>query len=188
MVKSYGESIVDKYSESDASGRVDIICNYYEVFLGIIESSVDGLVFVIEDEQINNRRAEKLALGVRVQTSGHSDPTGDTVTGRDEIRRAVVTCDFSGGVLNGCNRKTEYVNEAYLLDAMRRHYYLFRGQLGRLSDREKSYFIPYLEGNKGYVDMADELGVSVETAVQMVHRTKMKIKGKMVNYLEGKIA
>ena len=53
MIKSYGDSIVSKYAKSDASGRVDIICSHYAVFIGIIESSVDGLVFLIEDEKIN---------------------------------------------------------------------------------------------------------------------------------------
>ena len=188
MIKSYGDSIVNRYAKADTSGRVDIICSHYAVFIGIIESSVDGLVFLIEDEKINARRAEKLALGGRVQTSGHSDPTGNTVAGEDEIRRAIIECDFSGGVLEESSRRNEFIKEAYLLDDMRRHYFLFNKQLSRLSDKEKSYFVPYLKGNKGYIDMANELGVEVDTAVQMVHRTKMKIKSQMVSYLEGKIA
>ena len=188
MIKSYGESIVNKYAKADAAGRVDIICSYYAVFLGIVESSVDGLVYVIEDEKISNRRAEKLALGVKVQTSGHSDPTGNMVVSEDEIRSAVLKCDFSGGILEGSGRKDEFIREAFLLEDMRRHYNLFNRQLSRLSEKEKSFFVPYLKGNKGYVDMADEFGIGVDTAVQMVHRTKMKIKCRMVGYLEGKIA
>ena len=111
MIKSYGDSIVNRYAKADASGRVDIICSHYAVFIGIIESSVDGLVFLIEDEKINARRAEKLALGVRVQSSGYSDPTGNTVAGEDEIRRAIIECDFSGGVLE------ESSTTAFMMDA-----------------------------------------------------------------------
>ena len=43
-------NFVKQYADADAAGRVDIICKNYPIFLGIGDSSTDGLIYVIENE------------------------------------------------------------------------------------------------------------------------------------------
>ena len=100
-------NFVKQYADADAAGRVDIICKNYPIFLGIVDSSTDGLIYVIENEKAYNRSQSRGDLGVRVQTSGaHSDVTANMAISKvifDVLILAVVTIS----VLQG-NRSLPY--------------------------------------------------------------------------------
>ena len=97
-------NFVKQYADADAAGRVDIICKNYPIFLGIVDSSTDGLIYVIENEKAFNRKSTNGDLGVRVQKSRSTDTTADTAINNVMTRDALIACDFSGGVLDGTDR------------------------------------------------------------------------------------
>ena len=55
-------NFVKQYADADAAGRVDIICKNYPIFLGIVDSSTDGLIYVIENEKAYNKRSSRKVI------------------------------------------------------------------------------------------------------------------------------
>ena len=179
-------SILRKYSVADASGKVDIICKNYANFPGIIDGFTEGIRYMIEQEKMYNRKAERGDLGVRVQTLGNcSDVTANEAINNVITRDAIISCDFSGGVLEGVNRGEQFQKDAFVLRNMREDYDLFNKQLAILGHDEFRIFLGYLNGEKKIMDIAEEEGILYESAAQRVRRAKMKIKLQMVGYLEG---
>lgn len=179
-------SILKKYSVADASGKVDIICKNYANFPGIIDSFTEGIRYMIEQEKMYNRKAESGDLGVRVQTLGScSDVTANEAINNVITREAIIACDFSGGVLEGVDRREQFQKDAFVLRNMRKDYDLFNKQLSILGRDESRIFLGYLNGEKKIMDIAEEEGILYESAAQRVRRAKVKIKLQMVGYLEG---
>lgn len=180
-------NFVKQYADADAAGRVDIICKNYPIFLGIVDSSTDGLIYVIENEKAYNKRSSNGDTGVRVQKSRSTDTTADTATNNVMIRDALIACDFSGGVLDGTDRAEEFKQEAFTLQKMRADYDLFNSQLKILKPQERQLFVGFISREMDYGMIADEIGSGLDYAVLKIHRAKMKIKGKMIDYLEGNL-
>ncbi len=112
-------SILKKYSVADASGKVDIICKNYANFPGIIDSFTEGIRYMIEQEKMYNRKAESGDLGVRVQTLGSCiDVTANEAINNVITREAIIACDFSGGVLEGVDRREQFQKDAFVLRNM----------------------------------------------------------------------
>lgn len=179
-------SIVNKYDRADAAGKVDIICKNYSNFIGIVDSYTEGLCYMIINEKKNNLGEEQEILGVRVQTSGiKSDPTAKSAIDNVVTKQAIVECDFSGGMLEGVDRKEELSRVAYILRNMRTDYELFNRQLESLEKKEARIFLGYLSGEKNIGNIAEEEGIQYESAAQRVRRIKLKVKVQMVGFLEG---
>ena len=180
-------SILQSYKEASLAERLDIICKNYPIFLGIVDSSTDGLIYVIENEKAYNKRFSNGDTGVRVQKSRSTDTTADTAINNVMTRDALIACDFSGGVLDGTDRAEEFKQEAFTLQKMRADYDLFNSQLKILKPQERQLFVGFISREMDYGMIADEIGSGLDYAVLKIHRAKMKIKGKMIDYLEGKL-
>ncbi len=63
------------YAESDNGKRIDIIFEHYDNFLELADMFEGRLFDDIKEEKAFNRREARGDLGIRVQTSGKSDPT-----------------------------------------------------------------------------------------------------------------
>lgn len=178
-------NILSVYAKADTAKKIDIIIHYYPNFLGIVDSFTEGLRYMIENEKAYNLRKSRGNLGVRVQTAGkHSDITANTAINNVITRDAIIACDFSGDVLNGVDRGEEFLNEAFLLRAMRDDYELFNQQLGILSHEEAEIFGQFLRREKRIADIAEDKGIVYESVQQKIHRAKRKIKIQMEGYLD----
>ncbi|WP_207637477.1 hypothetical protein [Butyrivibrio sp. XPD2002] len=69
------------YAESDNGKRIDIIFEHYDNFLELADMFEGRLFDDIKEEKGFNRREARGDLGIRVQTSGKSDPTCMEATG-----------------------------------------------------------------------------------------------------------
>jgi len=88
-------NVIEQYAEFTTEKRVDYICRNYAKFMGIVESYIDGMVYMIEEEQDVNRREERGDLGVRVGGGfGHSDSTANRAIRNVSLRDAIINCDF----------------------------------------------------------------------------------------------
>lgn len=153
-------SIITKYDEADSSGKVDLIIRHYSNFMGIVDGFTEGLCYVIENEKSYNRKASYGNLGVRIRSSGHhSDITADIAFENITTTDAIITCNFSEGILDGVDRGPEFQKEAFILRDMRKHYALFNKQLGILSNQENKFFLGYLSKEQNLGDLADAAGI-----------------------------
>lgn len=73
-------NIVKQYEEANVSGRIEILIKYYPNFIRLVEGYEQSLSFIIKEEKAYKHRQAKGELGVRVQTSGMSDPTAREAT------------------------------------------------------------------------------------------------------------
>ncbi len=101
-------------------------------------------------------------------------------------REAIINCDFSGDVMDGVDRAEEFMRDAYLLRDMRKDYDLFNRQLSILGT-EKETFEKYLRREKTLIDIAEEQGITYESAQQKIHRIRRKVKKQVVGFMDGKM-
>lgn len=67
--------IVDEYATANIKERIEIILDNYPNFLEIMDGFEESLKYLIINERKMAKRRSRGDLGVRVQTSGFSDPT-----------------------------------------------------------------------------------------------------------------
>ena len=77
------------------------------------------------------------------------------------------------------------MRDAYLLRDMRKDYDLFNRQLSILGT-EKETFEKYLRREKTLIDIAEEQGITYESAQQKIHRIRRKVKKQVVGYMDEK--
>lgn len=180
------ENLIRLYKHSSPEKRVDIIIRNYTRFMGIVESYIDGLRYMMECERESTKAKVSDNLGVRVQTSGRkSDPTAKDTIRNVLTRDAIRNCDFSDGVLEGISHADVFIQNAYILRDMRNDYDLFNSQLGILGI-EKEMFIKYIRKETTLSAIAEERGISYETVQQKMVKIKKQIKRQMVGFMEGK--
>ena len=180
-------NLVHRYAKADAMDRINLIYNNFASFLGVVESRTEGLVYLIENEKATNRRHENGDLGVRVQKSTISDPTGNTATGNVMTRDALIACDFSGGVLDGTDRREAFIREALILKDMRRDYKLFNDQLNCLEEKEREIVLNFIERKKTMNELAEELCIDSYSVKKKLRRSKKKVMDLMTDYMEGRL-
>lgn len=181
------KNMIKIYVDASSAKRVDIIIKHYTDFMGIVDGYTEGLRYMIECEKESNSHRELGDLGVRVQTGGTtSDPTAKKAIRNVMTREAIINCDFSGDVMDGVDRAEEFMRDAYLLRDMRKDYDLFNRQLSILGT-EKETFEKYLRREKTLIDIAEEQGITYESAQQKIHRIRRKVKKQVVGFMDGKM-
>ena len=142
---------------------------------------------MIECEKESNSHRAWGDLGVRVQTGGSaSDPAAKKAIRNVMTREALINCDFSGDVMEGVDRAEEFIRDAYLLRDMRKDYELFNRQLSILGT-EKETFEKYLRREKTLIDIAEEQGITYESAQQKIHKIRLRVKKQVVGFMDGKM-
>ena len=179
------KNMIKEYIGSSADKRVDIIMKNYTRFMSIVDGYIDGLRYMIEAEKDSNSRQNIGELGVRVQTGGMtSDPTAKHAIRNVMTRDALINCDFSGDVLDGVNQAEVYIRDAYILRDMRKDYNLFNSQLGILGT-EKETFTRYLLKEKTISDIAEDQGITYESARQQIQKIKVRMKKQVKRFMDG---
>ena len=181
------KNLIKAYTGATNEKRIDIIIKNYTEFIGIVDGYTDGLRYMIENEKESNYRQSVGDLGVRIQTGGMpGDPTAKRAINNMITRDALINCDFSDGVLDGVDNAEIYIREAYVLKSMRKDYNLFNSQLAILgADREM--YIKYLRRDLSISDIADELGVTYESAKVQLQRIRRRVKSQVLNFMKGQL-
>ena len=168
------KNLIRVYTGATSEKRIDIIIKNYTKFIGIVDGYTDGLRYMIECEKESSHRQSAGDLGVRVQTGGMtSNPTARKAINNVITREALINCDFSGNVLDGVDQAEVYIRDAYILRDMRKDYNLFNSQLGILGT-EKETFTKYLQKEKTISDIAEDQGITYESARQQMQKIKVR--------------
>ena len=115
-----------------------------------------------------------------------SDPTAKKAIRIVLTRESLINSDLSRDVMDGVDRADEYMRDAYLLRDMRKDYELFRRQLCILGT-EKDTFEKYLCGEKNLVDIAEEQGITYESAQQKIHKIRSRVKKQIIGFMDGRM-
>lgn len=185
MALTKEKNLIRVYTGATSEKRIDIIIKNYTKFIGIVDGYTDGLRYMIECEKESSHRQAAGDLGVRVQTGGMtSDPTARKAINNVITREALINCDFSGNVLDGVDQAQVYIRDAYILRNMRKDYNLFNSQLGILGT-EKETFTKYLLKEKTISDIAEDQGITYESARQQMQKIKVRMKKQVKRFMDG---
>ena len=177
-------NIVERYSRATVEKRVEIILDNYSNFDCMLDGFERSLYLVILTEREDKRNSEKSDLGVRVQTSNISDPTGNTGTNEAELKRAIHEGDWLSAIQGTINPE-KHRKEIVTIHRMRMGYELVTQQFGQLKPRQRRLFKKYLSGEDEPVDIADEFGITVEALRTRVYRYRLKVKESALYHMEN---
>ena len=154
------------------------------VVIAVTGKTVDKRGRSMKEKESSHRQSAG-DLGVRVQTGGMtSDPTARKAINNVITREALINCDFSGNVLDGVDQAEVYIRDAYILRDMRKDYNLFNSQLGILGT-EKETFTKYLQKEKTISDIAEDQGITYESARQQMQKIKVRMKKQVKRFMDG---
>lgn len=180
------EDLFKKYMRLGTEERLELICEHYGSFLGIVDSYTEGIIYMIEEEQDYNHRQEMGDLGVRVQTSGmHSDRTAKQAIRNVDLRDAVENCRNLDEALDDTDHKEIFIDRCFTLKKMRKEYRLLSKQIASLDDMEKELFEDYLTRAKSVQEVAAQLQIEYDSAQQWMRRIKTKVKAKAMQFADG---
>jgi len=145
------------WKTSSEAKRIDIILDYYQEFPKIIEGQQESLFYRIKNEREYLRQNRRDDLGVRVQTSGSSNPTMREAIENLTIKAAVQGDKDMDELLQDVDQTEtkEIFRELYILQKMREEYRLLNNQLLLLSSSEKRVFKLFMEENRDFQELAD---------------------------------
>jgi len=178
--------IMNRYTKSGSSIRVDIVCKYYPQIDGIIDGRIAGMKYTIWEEKEKKKRVDKCELGIRVQSgNSYSDPTGNEATFRADLESSIRNCDFSGGVLDGIDHPERIIKEAYVLRHMKQIQTLYGMQLRGLIISDQTMFLQYLNRDITLADIADKRGIEYSSASKRIVRIKKKLKQEVIEIMDS---
>ncbi len=173
MRKRKNPSIFDSYMASGDEKRIRIILDHYYNFIPVVNAYEFGLVNTIRAERVYNRRTAIGDLGVRVQTSGISNPTASEGDEKTEIQKAVRSGDYITA-LRGADCYESHKNEILTLQDMRDTYAIVEQEIGSLDD-ENELFKRYLHHEFDLTTIADSEGVTVDAIKQRFRKARNNV-------------
>ena len=178
-------SILSKYYDSSPAKRVSLILRHYSNFEDVVDGYSRKISHRIAMEKELKRQRSKGDLGVRVQTSGNSDPTGNAATSNVMIYEQVSSCDLQHGLLDDLDNEDVvlFAKELVTLQVMREEYELVESQVRALDVQDKSLLLAVMNRDKSMQMMAEEKGIAYESVKQAVWRAKRRVKDNVVPYL-----
>ncbi len=184
---STGANIYYRYGKGSPKERVDLIYVNYLQFKSIIEGCKSKLIYEIEAEKEYIHRKDLGDLGVRVQTTGHySDRTCNQAIAKVILEDELGQEELSDGTLKGLEDSEEFIYKHRVLRMMQREYRCFDGQLHMLPIESQRIILPYLMHEKDYVQIADELGITVESVRKRVYRIRKELVMELAdNFIES---
>ena len=184
---STGANIYQMYGKCSSKERIDLIYTNYSQFEGIIKGCEAKLIYEIEAEQEYNRQSRKGDLGVRIQNIGHySDRTSSQAIANVMLEEELGQEELSDDTLKGLEDTEEFIHKHRVLRMMQREYRCFDGQLHMLPIESQRIILPYLKHEKDYVQIADELGITVESVRKRVYRIRKELVTELTdNFIES---
>ena len=179
------KNLIRVYKGATSEKRIYIIIKNYTKFIGIVDGYTDRLRYMVECEKESSHRQSAGELGVRVQTGGMtSDPIDRRAINNVITREALINCNFSGNVPDGVDQAEVYIRDAYILRDMRKDNNLLNSQLGILGT-EKETFTKYLLKEKTISDIAENQGITYESARQQLQKIKVRMKKQIKKFMDG---
>ena len=180
-------NIVEKYAGADVSARIELLIKYYPNFIRLVEGYEQSLSFIIREEKAYARKSRMGDLGVRVQTSGISDPTANAAIENVMIMEAIqkgnieeITSELDEQV------SIKYQEEVMTIQDMREDYQILQNQLFYLPTEEADVLIQYFNCGRQAEKMSYELDVKSNSLRTRICRSKSVLVEKTSGILRRK--
>ena len=160
---SGGANIVEQYAGADVPARIELLIKYYPNFIRLVEGYEQSLSFIIKEEKAYARKSAMEDLGVRVQTSGTSDPTA-----KEAIENIMIMEAIQKGNLESLTSELDeqvvmkYQREVVTVQNMREDYQILRNQFFYLEPADVDSFEKYLQCGRHTEKLAYELDIKPE--------------------------
>lgn len=177
------KSIVKSYSTATVEKRIEIILDNYSVFDRMLDGFERSIFLVIRTEREEKRNRERCDLGIRVQTSNISDITGDTASNEADLERAIHEGDWMSAIKGAINLE-KHRREIETVHMMRRDYELVTEQFGCLKPRQYRLLERYLGGEEDPLDIAEDIGITVEALRSRVYRYRVRVKENALYHMD----
>ncbi len=156
------DEFIKKYANADVNGRMEIILKNYPRFMQMVDGYEQCLSIIIRTEREYNRSKKNGDLGVRVQTSGVSDPTAKQAIENVMIQEAIRAGDIETA-LKDTDDYERHAVEIKTLVNMREDYQILSNQFLFLADDEGKLFSDYICKRRSVPVIAEDEGVAYET-------------------------
>ena len=170
---SGGANIVEQYAGADVPARIELLIKYYPNFIRLVEGYEQSLSFIIKEEKAYARKSAMEDLGVRVQTSGTSDPTA-----KEAIENIMIMEAIQKGNLESVTSELDeqvvmkYQREVVTIQNMREDYQILRNQFFYLEPADVDSFEKYLQCGRHTEKLAYELDIKPEALKMQMCRIK----------------
>lgn len=180
-----GAIAISDYRYLNNSKRVQFIFRHFSNLCEYIEGYEKSLCDLLMAERTMAKQKARDELGVRVQTSGHSDPTAREAVERVDIMDRIQAGDdeISSEVMK-CEGGEELIIDIEILHQMRRDYDFVVHAMGVLPAHERNDLEAVLEHEKEIAGLADEKGILIESARMQIYRSKKKVRMEAVRFME----
>ena len=163
-------TFVDIYQMSGIDKRIDFIIEHYPHFIRMLDAFEVGLITNIKRERRYNRCAENGEIGVRIQASGHADPTGNEGSTNGDLRTYIRQGNFIAA-LKGTDNFFTYKNQIITLKDMRDDYEVVSAVVDSLNDEQPQY-VSYLQRERTITETAEAEGVTEEAIRSRFYRVR----------------
>ena len=165
-------TFVDIYQMLGIDEKIDFIIDHISRLDRMMNAFEVGLITNIQRERRYNRCAENGELGVRVQTSGHADPTGNEGSTNGDLQKYIRQGNYMAALKGTDNF---FKNQIITLQDMRDDYGIISSVVDSMGDEHEQY-IKYLYKKNSIARAAEAEGVSTEAIKSRFYRAKKEIR------------
>ena len=158
--------------------------NNYAVFPKIIRKAEKKIQYKIKSEKEYLRSHARGELGVRVQTSGTSDPTFNEASTNIMIEDAFNTGEVDKGLLKGIKDASVYEDDIRLVSVMRMDFELLEEIIEDLDESDSKIMKQYLLEGRLFKEIADDEGRTYEAIKKRMERIRTEIRKEILECLE----
>ncbi len=183
MIRKANGFLLD-YKLADPEERLDIMMSNYAMFPKIINKEERKTIYKIKAEKEFIRSHKKDTLGIRVQTSGLSDPTSDEAIINIDLEDAVDKGKLNQKILDGIDNAIEYESDIAVIKVMKMDYELLSTVIDNLKDSDAKVIKQYLIEGRLMKEIADDEGRSYEAIKKRIERIRVEIHEEIIDCLQ----
>ena len=176
--------LLDKYKEANARKRLALMMEYYPVFPGMLRKIEKKTEYKIKAEKEYIRSHGKDELGVRVQTSGKSDPTANEAVANVTMEEAFKTGDIDKSILKDVENADEYRDIIRMVSIMRMDYELLVDIISGFDTDDSVIIKKHLSEGKSFRAIAEEEECSSDCIKRKFRRIRDEITEEIIECLE----
>lgn len=184
----YQNGFQEQYFLADSKGKIEIILANYISFQHQLSGIEDGIKLDIKVDQDFKFRQDKGDLGIRVQTSGKSDPTAREAIRNVELDRAFDENDIERELEKTCTPDL-FRNQLRMLSSMKDDYQVIKMVIATLSFKDCETLNAYFNYQKQHIKfgtVAEEKEILVSSIYQKFWRVKSKVKKNAIDKFDRK--
>lgn len=184
----YQNQFQKEYFLADSRGKIDIILSNYVTFQHQLSGIEKGIKLDIKVNQDFRFRKERGDLGVRVRTSGYSDPTAREAIRNVELDRAFDENDLEGE-LEKTSEPDVFRGQIRMLHSMEEDFLIIQAVIEMLTLQDGNTLKDYFACQRNQIclqNVADDKDINVKTIYQKVWRVKSKIRMNAMEKFERK--